>query len=79
MKLIDILNALRSTSLLGAVPNQVIQREDSAFAYRTRSKGPDSLRLCTRQARRLLEVDAQRLALGAPGRDGTRRRSDSTP
>ena len=78
MKLIDILNALRSTSLLGAVPNQVIQREDSAYAYRTRSKGADSLKLYTKQAR-LPEVDAQGHDLGARGRDGTRRRSDSTP
>ena len=77
MELIDILNALRNTNLLGDVPNQFIQREDSAYAYRTRSKGPDSL-IHTRQAR-LPEVDAQGLALGAPGRDGTRRRIDSTP
>lgn len=46
-------------NLLGVVPNHVIQREDSAYAYayRARSKGTDSLKLYTGQAR-LPEVDS---------------------
>ena len=78
MELIDLLNALRNTNPLGAVTNQVIQRKRSAYDYRRRSKGPDSLKLITKQVR-LPEVDARGLALGAPGREGTRRGIDSTP
>ena len=46
-------------NLLGVVPNHVVQREDSAYAYayRAKSKGADSLKLYTKQAR-LPEVDS---------------------
>ena len=48
-------------NLVGVVPNAVIQREDSAYAYAYRYKrrgGDDSLELYTKQAR-LPEVDEQ--------------------
>ena len=68
-----------NTNLLGVVPNQVIQREDSAHAYRTRSEGADSLKPYTTLAR-LPEVDAQGHDLGAQtAGDGDRRPIDSTP
>ena len=70
-----------NTNLLGVVPNQVIQREDSAYAYayRSRSKGADSLKLYTKQAR-LPEVDAHGHDLGAQtAGDGDHRPIDSTP
>ena len=48
-----------SGNLVGVVPNNVVQREDSAYAYAYRyksRKGVDSLRLYTKQAR-LPEID----------------------
>lgn len=63
-------------NLVGVVPNAVIQREDSAYAYayRYKNKGCDSLELYTKQAR-LPEIDEQGRPLTVPATPTTPRRS----